>query len=220
MTSTRTRPSRSSTVWHAELPAIRGLRNDIGRGVLNAMRAGMSPRLGRIHPGVNGGWIGRAADRRSDGCLAREGADVVVASRYMKGGHQVGGRSIKRLMSRTAGLTLHWFAGVADPRSDEQLQALHPPVPQLYHDRKQGRVRARPRADRPGDPRRPAGRGGADDLAGPHRRQINFKLRKWLPIYLHWYWVAIEAGGSGRAAPDVSTTRDASPEAVEHRLSP
>ncbi|MEO5965026.1 MAG: glycosyltransferase, partial [Candidatus Limnocylindrales bacterium] len=25
---------------HAELPAIRGLRNDLGRGVLNAMKAG------------------------------------------------------------------------------------------------------------------------------------------------------------------------------------
>ncbi len=29
---------------HAELPAIRGLRNDLGRGVLNAMRRGSRPR--------------------------------------------------------------------------------------------------------------------------------------------------------------------------------
>ncbi len=55
--------------------------------------------------------------------LARDGADVVSASRYMKGGHQVGGPPLKRLMSRTAGLTLHWFGGVAthDPTNNFKL---------------------------------------------------------------------------------------------------
>ena len=32
--------------------------------------------------------------------LARGGADVVSASRYMQGGHQLGGPPLKRLMSR------------------------------------------------------------------------------------------------------------------------
>ena len=31
---------------HAELPAIRGLRNDLGRGVLNAMKAGIAASAG------------------------------------------------------------------------------------------------------------------------------------------------------------------------------
>ena len=55
--------------------------------------------------------------------LARDGADVVSASRYMRGGHQVGGPLLKRLMSRTAGLTLHWFAGVPthDPTNNFKL---------------------------------------------------------------------------------------------------
>ena len=55
--------------------------------------------------------------------LARDGADVVSASRYMSGGHQVGGPPLKRLMSRTAGLTLHWFAGVPthDPTNNFKL---------------------------------------------------------------------------------------------------
>ena len=55
--------------------------------------------------------------------LARDGADVVSASRYMRGGSQVGGPLLKRLMSRTAGLTLHWFAGVAthDPTNNFKL---------------------------------------------------------------------------------------------------
>ena len=55
--------------------------------------------------------------------LARDGADVVAASRYMRGGHQIGGPPLKRLMSRTAGLTLHWFAGVPthDPTNNFKL---------------------------------------------------------------------------------------------------
>ena len=55
--------------------------------------------------------------------MAKGGADVVSASRYMRGGHQIGGPLLKRLMSRTAGLTLHWFGGVAthDPTNNFKL---------------------------------------------------------------------------------------------------
>ncbi len=55
--------------------------------------------------------------------LAEGGADVVAASRYMQGGHQVGGPPLKRLLSRTAGLSLHWFAGVPthDPTNNFKL---------------------------------------------------------------------------------------------------
>ena len=55
--------------------------------------------------------------------LAWSGADVVSASRYMRGGGQIGGPRLKRLMSRAAGLTLHWFAGVPthDPTNNFKL---------------------------------------------------------------------------------------------------
>src|SRR5256885_2674754 len=43
--------------------------------------------------------------------LAQGGADVVAGSRYMRGGHQVGGPLLKRAMSRTAGLSLPWGGG-------------------------------------------------------------------------------------------------------------
>ncbi len=41
----------------------------------------------------------------------------------MRGGRQVGGPPLKRLLSRTAGLTLHWFAGVPthDPTNNFKL---------------------------------------------------------------------------------------------------
>ncbi len=108
---------------HAELPAIRGHRNDLGRGVLNAMKAGIAATRGDyvLVSMADGSDEPHVVDRMV--ALAREGADVVAASRYMQGGHQVGGPLLKRLMSRTAGLTLHWFGGVAthDPTNNFKL---------------------------------------------------------------------------------------------------
>ena len=43
---------------------------------------------------------------------AEAGTAVVCPSRYMPGGRQIGGPWLKNLLSRTAGLTLHWLAGV------------------------------------------------------------------------------------------------------------
>ncbi|MGP1674480.1 MAG: glycosyltransferase family 2 protein, partial [Candidatus Limnocylindrales bacterium] len=107
----------------AELPAVRGLRNDLGRGVLNAMKAGIA--------GSSGPYVLITMSDGSDEphivdsmvTLARDGADIVAASRYMRGGRQVGGPPVKRLMSRIAGLTLHWFAGVPthDPTNNFKL---------------------------------------------------------------------------------------------------
>jgi hypothetical protein len=125
--------------------------------------------------------------------LAVGGADVVSASRYMRGGHQIGGPALKRLMSRTAGLTLHWFAGVAthDPTNNFKMYsrrfldtvtiestagfelALELTVKATIARRRVAEVPTTWR----------------DRTAGVS----NFKLRKWLPHYLHWYWVALRA---------------------------
>jgi glycosyltransferase involved in cell wall biosynthesis len=48
--------------------------------------------------------------------LYRDGYDVVVGSRYMRGGRIEGGPWLKQLLSRIAGLTLHWLRGI--PTSD------------------------------------------------------------------------------------------------------
>ena len=44
--------------------------------------------------------------------LVRAGADVVAGSRYCRGGRQKGGPFLKRLLSQTAGASLHWLAGL------------------------------------------------------------------------------------------------------------
>ena len=176
-----------------EIPGLRGLRNDLGRGVLNAMKAGIA---GTSAPYIlismaDGSDEPHVVDRMM--ILARDGADVVAASRYMRGGRQLGGPPLKRLMSRTAGLTLHWFAGVPthDPTNNFKLYsrrfldsvtiestagfelALELTV--------KATVGHRVIAEVPTTWR--------DRTAG----NSNFKMRKWLPHYWHWYVTAFRA---------------------------
>ncbi|MFL5681201.1 MAG: glycosyltransferase, partial [Chloroflexota bacterium] len=107
----------------SSIPGLRPLRNDLGRGVLNAMKAGIA---GTSAPYVlismaDGSDEPHVVDRMVE--LARAGADVVAASRYMRGGHQEGGPLVKRTMSRLAGLSLHGLAGVPthDPTNNFKL---------------------------------------------------------------------------------------------------
>lgn len=177
----------------AELPTVRGLRNDLGRGVLNAMKAGIAASSGQyvLISMSDGSDEPHVVD--SMVVLARDGADVVAASRYMKGGHQLGGPPIKRLMSRAAGLTLHWFArvGTHDPTNNFKLYsrrfldtvtiestagfelALELTIKASLAGRRVAEVPTTWR----------------DRTAG----QSNFKLRQWLPHYLRWYAVAMRA---------------------------
>ena len=134
------------------------------------MKAGIAASTGRLRPDLDGGRLRRAAGRRPDGRARARRRRRRLGVALHAGGHQVGGPPLKRLMSRTAGLTLHWFAGVADPRPDQQLQALLAPLPRRDHHREHGRLRAGPRADGQGDPRPPPRRRGPDDVARPDGR--------------------------------------------------
>ena len=176
---------------HAELPAIRGLRNDLGRGVLKAMKAGIAASHGQyvLISMADGSDEPHVVDPMV--ALAREGADVVSASRYMRGGRQLGGPPLKRLMSRTAGLTLHWFGGVAthDPTNNFK----------LYSRRLLDATRIESEAGfelalELTVKATLAGRRVAEVPTTWRDRtdgQSNFKLRKWLPHYLRWYGVAM-----------------------------
>jgi glycosyltransferase involved in cell wall biosynthesis len=177
----------------ADIPELRALRNDLGRGVLNAMKAGIAGTSGELvlismadgsdEPGLVEPMV----------AMARGGAAVVAASRYMRGGRQIGGPLVKRTLSRAAGLSLHWLAGVPthDPTNNFKLYrrdfldsitieseagfelALELTVKATIAGR---RVAELPTVWR-------------DRTAG----QSNFKLRKWLPHYLRWYVAALRA---------------------------
>jgi dolichol-phosphate mannosyltransferase len=174
----------------AELPAIRGLRNDRGRGVLNAMRAGIDAAQGELVliTMADGSDEPQVVDAMVN--LARAGADVVVGSRYVAGGRQLGGPRLKRFLSRTAGLTLHWFGGVAIHDSTTNFR--------LYRRSFLEAVTIESRAGfelglELTVKAALAGRGLAEVPTTWRDRtqgESHFQLRAWLPQYLHWYLLA------------------------------
>ena len=189
-------------------PTVRLVRNDIGRGVLNAMRKGMQEARGAhiIVSMADGSDDHRAVDAMV--ALADDGADVVAASRYMRGGRQIGGPRLKGLLSRMAGVSLHYFGGVGthDATNNFKLYrrsfldavtiesrggfelALELTVKATLMGRRVAEVPAVWR----------------DRTAG----QSNFKLRAWLPSYLHWY-LALFRGRIGEAFGRGSRSGDA-----------
>jgi dolichol-phosphate mannosyltransferase len=182
-----------------EIPSLRGLRNDLGRGVLNAMKAGIA--------GTTGPYVLISMADGSDEphvvdpmvALARGGADIVSASRYMPGGHQVGGPLAKRLMSRAAGLSLHHLAGVKthDPTNNFKLyrRSFLESTPIESSAGFELALELTVKATLGGRSVAEVPTTWRDRTAGA----TNFKLRKWLPHYLHWYWAAF--AGRIRGAP-------------------
>jgi glycosyltransferase involved in cell wall biosynthesis len=93
-------------------PNVRLVHNTLGRGVLNAIKAGFQASRGDV---VVVMMADRSDDPRDVAALARlvrGGADVAAGSRYVRGGRQLGGPFLKRVMSRCAGLSLHYLAGL------------------------------------------------------------------------------------------------------------
>jgi len=173
-----------------DLPNVRLERNRLGRGVLNAMKVGIDASRGELVliSMADGSDEPEVVDRMVT--LARAGADVVAASRYVRGGRQIGGPRLKTLLSRLAGLSLHLFAGlpVHDATSNFRLyrrsflrsvtiesQAGFELALELTV--KAHRAR-RSMAEVPTTWR--------DRTAGTSR----FQLRRWLPHYLRWYLLA------------------------------
>jgi len=71
--------------------------NQVARGPVLVVMADLSDDLGQVDSML---------------ALYRQGYQVVVGSRYMKGGSIEGGPWFKQFLSRMAGLTLHWFRGI------------------------------------------------------------------------------------------------------------
>jgi dolichol-phosphate mannosyltransferase len=94
-------------------PTVRLVRNSLGNGVANALIAGFAAARGDV-------VVTSMADLSDPPSviplmaakIREEGADIVSGSRYMPGGSQTGGPRLKTLMSRTAGLSLHYVGGM------------------------------------------------------------------------------------------------------------
>ena len=170
-----------------EFPMVRLHRNQLGRGVLNAMRAGMQAAEGSLVliTMADGSDEMERVDEMVE--LGREGAAIVAGSRYMRGGRQIGGPMLKRLLSRMAGLSLHWFGGVSihDPTNNFKLYR-RDFLDSVTIESTGGfelALELTSKATRAGLRLAEVPTTWRDRTAGAS----NFNLRAWLPRYLRWY---------------------------------
>lgn len=170
-----------------EDPRARFVLNTYGRGPARAIRAGFAAAAADV-----------VVVTMADGCddpqqidqltrLVERGVVVASASRYSRGGQQVGGPLLKGLMSRVAGASLHVLARVGTWDPTNSFKAYDRDFVRqvgIHSDKgfevgielvaKARRLR-RPVAEIPTI--------WLDRTFG----ESNFKVAKWLPAYLRWY---------------------------------
>lgn len=178
----------------AERPWLRLLKNDLGRGVVHAIKAG-------FQAVASGPALVVMADLSDDLTIVprmldlyADGYRVVCASRYMRGGKQLGGPWLKGTMSRVAGLSLRYFAGFPTHDATNNFRLYDAAlVNQLGIESSGGfelALELTAKAFRRGVPIAETPTIWRDRTAGESR----FQLRKWLPKYLCWYGYAFIAG--------------------------
>jgi dolichol-phosphate mannosyltransferase len=171
-------------------PRVKPTLQTYGRGPARAIRYGFDAATAPV-----------VVVTMADGCddpsqidalvkLVERGVVVAAASRYMRGGQQVGGPWLKQAMSRTAGRSLKVFARVGTNDATNSYKAYS----------KEFVRRVGIESD--------AGFEVGLELVAKARRYrqpvaeiptiwldrafgvSNFKLAKWLPKYLSWWWFA------------------------------
>jgi dolichol-phosphate mannosyltransferase len=169
---------------------VRTVKNRFGRGALNAIKTGFLEARTEATLVI---MADLSDDLRAVGPmhdLVHQGYDVVCGSRYMEGGRQIGGPRLKGLLSRTAGLSLHWLAGVPTRDVTNSFKMYRTAfIQQLRFESTGGfeigmeavvkaYVSGRRIAEVPST--------WTDRVAGRSR----FRLWRWLPNYLRWYLYA------------------------------
>jgi len=172
----------------SEMSDIRLHRNELGPGPMNALRSGFGAARAPyvLVMMADGSDDPGDVDRMYE--LATSGADVVAASRYMRGGQQLGGPRLKRLLSKAAGLSLYWIGGVPTHDSTNNfklysrrfLQSVGIESSRGFEVGLELTVKASWR----GLMVRETATTWQDRTVG----ESHFRLMKWLPAYLRWYW--------------------------------
>ncbi len=167
------------------------VKNKYGKGVLNAIKTGLENVQTEFAivtmadlsdpPEVINNMLDSAIKNNSS---------IVCASRYMVGGKQIGGPFLKKMMSKYAGLSLHYLAGIPVHDVTNSFK--------LYRKSFLDNVKIEStggfelglelvvKAFKNGDIITEVPTVWTDRVAG----KSNFKLIEWLPKYLKWYFMA------------------------------
>lgn len=119
--------------------------------------------------------------------LVERGCVIAAASRYMPGGQQIGGPKLKSWMSRSAGKSLKWFAGVSTTDATNSFKAYNKTfVEEVGIDSENGfevGIELVAKARRLRLPIAEVPTIWLDRDFGDSR----FQMKAWLPHYLQWY---------------------------------
>jgi len=177
-------------------PRLRPVLNTLARGPANALRFGIGQATADV-------VVVTMADGSDDPMqidqltrLVERGVVVACASRYMRGGQQVGGPWIKGRVSRLAGVSLHLLARVGTHDATNSFKAYSRAfVERVGIDSDAGfelGIELVAKARRLGLPVAELPTIWLDRADGTS----NFKVKAWIPRYLHWYLYAL--GFTGR----------------------
>jgi dolichol-phosphate mannosyltransferase len=176
-------------------PGVELVRNTNGRGVINAIRAGIEAARSDV-------VIISMADLSDDldvvadmvRLIRDEGYDIVCASRYMSGGRQIGGPIVKRTLSRLGGVSLYWLGGLPTHDATNAFRAYRLSVLRTIPIESSGgfeyTLELTAKAHVAGHRITEVPSTWRDRTAG----QSRFRLMKWLPHYAKWYVYALTRG--------------------------
>jgi glycosyltransferase involved in cell wall biosynthesis len=172
-----------------EAKNVRLVHNTLGKGVLNAIKAGFAASKGDVIVFMAADCADEPADVPPMVKLIREGADVVAGSRYMPGGAQHGKKLFKQFLSKFAGLTLHHFAGLPTHDATNNFRAYSRRVIELPIETTASfalGIELVVKAHARGWVIKEIPSTWKDRVGGESR----FRLFAWLPEYLKWYFMA------------------------------
>jgi glycosyltransferase involved in cell wall biosynthesis len=179
---------------------VRLVHNQLGRGVVHALQAGLQASRGDVIVVMMADRSDEPHDVPAMAGLIRCGADVVAGSRYIRGGRQDGGPWLKRTLSRLAGLSLHYLAGLPIRDATTNFRAYSRRLIDRFPiESKAGFAVALEltlKAHWQGWRVAEVPTTWHDRTAGRSR----FRLWAWLPHYLRWYFRALWRAWT-RAAP-------------------
>ena len=169
------------------------VRNKAACGALNAMKAGIDAARAEV-------VIITMADLSDDirivptmvRLICNDGFDVVCASRYMRGGRQIGGPVVKGLLSRLAGISLHLLSGIPTHDATNSFRAYRRSLLNGIEIESRGgfelALELTAKAFVSGARVTEVPSVWRERVAGDSR----FRLLAWLPQYLKWYWHAVK----------------------------
>jgi glycosyltransferase involved in cell wall biosynthesis len=179
-------------------PRLRSLLNSYGRGPAAAIRYGIDHAQSAVVvvTMADGSDDPHQIDQLSR--LVERGVVVAAASRYMRGGQQVGGPWAKGMMSRVAGRSLHLLGRVGTHDATNSFKAYSRDfVREVGMESDSGftmGIEMVAKAKRAGLPVAEIPTIWLDRANGTS----NFKVSRWLMRYLRWYVRALQPSGKRR----------------------